>query len=101
MQTTITRLSELRTGDVILSLDGRPYRKPLRVTVALGPIEPGSPVQGVRVESPSPRQRHRVGAVPLAARRPPIGGGALARTSCNPITVNSTIRVTIRTQEEP
>lgn len=54
MQTTITRLSELRTGDVILSLDGRPYRKPLRVTDALGPIEPGSPVKGVRVESPNP-----------------------------------------------
>ena len=51
---TITRLRDLRVGDVILSLDGRPYRKPRVVTTGLGPIEPGSPVVGVRVENPNP-----------------------------------------------
>ena len=51
---TITRLRDLRVGDVILSLDGRPYRKPRVVTTALGPIEPGSPVVGVRLENPNP-----------------------------------------------
>jgi len=51
---TITRLRDLRVGDVILSLDGRPYRKPRVVTTELGPIEPGSPVVGVRVENPNP-----------------------------------------------
>ncbi|MFK5160465.1 hypothetical protein [Propionibacterium freudenreichii] len=50
----ITRLRDLRVGDVILSLDGRPYRKPRVVTTELGPIEPGSPVVGVRVENPNP-----------------------------------------------
>lgn len=51
---TITRLRDLRVGDVILSLDGRPYRKPRVVTTELGPIEPGSPVVGVRLENPNP-----------------------------------------------
>lgn len=51
---TITRLRDLRVGDVILSLDGRPYRKPRVVTTELGSIEPGSPVVGVRVENPNP-----------------------------------------------
>ena len=51
---TITRLRDLRVGDVILSLDGRPYRKPRVVTTELGPIEPGSPVVGVRVENSNP-----------------------------------------------
>ena len=50
----ITRLRDLRVGDVILSLGGRPYRKPRVVTTELGPIEPGSPVVGVRVENPNP-----------------------------------------------
>ena len=56
MSTTfiITRLRDLRVGDVILSLAGRPYRKPRVVTTELGPIEPGSPVVGVRVENPNP-----------------------------------------------
>lgn len=55
MQTiTVHRLAELRPGDRIKSHGGRAYRKPLTVTDALGPIEPGSPVQGVRVESPNP-----------------------------------------------
>ncbi|MCH4250071.1 MAG: hypothetical protein LKF88_04270 [Microbacteriaceae bacterium] len=51
---TITRLRALRVGDVILSLDGRPYRKPRVVTTELGSIEPGSPVVGVRLENPNP-----------------------------------------------
>lgn len=50
----LTRLADLRAGDVILSLDGRRYRTPLRVTDALGPIAPGSPVHGVRLEPPNP-----------------------------------------------
>ncbi|MGO3394594.1 hypothetical protein [Glutamicibacter arilaitensis] len=55
MQTiTIHRLADLRTGDRILSHGGRAYRTPLRVTSLLGPIEFGSPVQGVRVENPNP-----------------------------------------------
>lgn len=55
MQTIIvTRLAELRIGDHITSCDGKPYRTPLHVLDELGPIEPGSPVRGVRVESPNP-----------------------------------------------
>jgi hypothetical protein len=55
MQTiTVHRLIELRAGDRIKSHGGRPYRKPLRVIDPLGLIEPGSPVEGVRVESPNP-----------------------------------------------
>lgn len=55
MQTiTVHRLAELRVGDRITSHGGRAYRTPLRVTDPLGPIEAGSPVQGVRVESPNP-----------------------------------------------
>lgn len=50
----ITRLRDLRVGDVILSLGGRPYRKPRVVTTELGPIELGSPVVGVRLENPNP-----------------------------------------------
>lgn len=51
---TITRLRDLCVGDVILSLGGRPYRKPRVVTTELGSIEPGSPVVGVRLENPNP-----------------------------------------------
>ncbi|MGW9114501.1 hypothetical protein [Microbacterium sp. NPDC055683] len=54
MQITVTRLRDLREGDAILSLDGQPYRQPRVVTAELGPITPGSPVQGVRVENPNP-----------------------------------------------
>lgn len=50
----VTRLAELRIGDRLLSFNGRPYRAPLRVTDELAPIEFGSPVRGVRVESPNP-----------------------------------------------
>lgn len=53
MPTTFTA-TRLRVGDVILSLGGRPYRKPRVVTTELGPIEPGSPVVGVRLENPNP-----------------------------------------------
>lgn len=51
---TVTRLGELRIGDRLISHGGRAYRTPLRVTRELGPIEFGSPVTGVRVESPNP-----------------------------------------------
>lgn len=50
----VTRLAELRIGDRLISHGGRAYRTPLRVTDELGPIEFGSPVIGVRVESPNP-----------------------------------------------
>jgi hypothetical protein len=50
----VHRLEDLRPGDQITGHGGRPCRRPLRVTAALGPIEPGSPVRGVRVESPNP-----------------------------------------------
>jgi len=50
----VTRLAELRIGDRILSHGGRAYRTPLRVTDELGPVTFGSPVRGVRVESPNP-----------------------------------------------
>lgn len=46
----ITELADLLEGDVITALDGKPYRKPLTVTAELGPIEPKSPVWGVRLE---------------------------------------------------
>lgn len=51
---TVTDLAELRAGDRITSYNGRPYRRPLQVTTELAPIQPGSPVYGVRVESPNP-----------------------------------------------
>lgn len=50
----VTRLAGLRIGDRILSHGGRVYRTPLRVIAELGPIEFGSSVRGVRVESPNP-----------------------------------------------
>jgi hypothetical protein len=50
----VKRLADLQAGDKLLSLDGRPYSNPLRVTDPLGPIETGSPVQGVRVANPNP-----------------------------------------------
>lgn len=42
----VTKLAELREGDVLTSLDGKPYAKPLTVVDELGPIAPGSPVRG-------------------------------------------------------
>jgi hypothetical protein len=44
-------LDDLYPGDVIVAVNGRRYRKPLHVTDPLGPIEPGSPVRGVRVQT--------------------------------------------------
>ncbi|MGL4174180.1 MAG: hypothetical protein ACRCTR_08965 [Actinomycetota bacterium] len=50
----VKRLADLQAGDTLLSLDGRAYRTPLWATDPLGPIEEGSPVQGVRVANPNP-----------------------------------------------
>ena len=49
----VTKLAELREGDVLTALDGKPYAKPLTVTDELGPIAAGSPVRGVRFEPPT------------------------------------------------
>jgi hypothetical protein len=54
MMFTTTKLADLRAGDRLLSLDGRPYRAPLLVTVPLSPIEPGLSVEGVRFQNPNP-----------------------------------------------
>lgn len=51
---TVTRLADLRVGDTITSMGGRPLPRPRRVSAALGPIEDGSPVQGVRLVNPDP-----------------------------------------------
>lgn len=50
----VRRLADLRAEDRIVARDGQRYGKPLRVLEALGPVEPGSPVQGVRVVNPNP-----------------------------------------------
>lgn len=52
--TTVSALVDLRRGDVLTALDGKPYQQRLVVCGELAPIEPGSPVQGVRLESPTP-----------------------------------------------
>lgn len=49
----VTTLAELREGDVLTALDGKPYAKPLTVANELGPITTGSPVRGVRFEPPT------------------------------------------------
>lgn len=51
---TVSGLSDLRRGDVLTALDGTSYRQRLVVCRELAPIEPGSPVQGVRLENPTP-----------------------------------------------
>lgn len=51
---TINRLADLRVGDRIMSWEGRAYNPPRVVTSPLGPIEFGSPVQGVRLANPNP-----------------------------------------------
>ena len=51
---TINRLADLRIGDRIKSWDGHAYNPPRVVTTTLGPIEAGSPVQGVRLANPNP-----------------------------------------------
>ncbi|MDN5803014.1 MAG: hypothetical protein L0H26_00245 [Microlunatus sp.] len=50
----VHRLADLRAEDRIVARSGQRYGKPLRVLDALGPIEPGSPIQGVRVVNPNP-----------------------------------------------
>jgi len=49
----IHRLADLRADDRIVARSGQRYGKPLRVLQPLGPIEPNSPVQGVRVANPN------------------------------------------------
>lgn len=48
---TITRLNDLRAGDRIVGLDDIRYSRPLLVSEPLDYIAPGSPVQGVRIDS--------------------------------------------------
>ena len=52
---TIYRLADLCKGDRIISYDGQTYVHPRICASPLGPIEPGSPVQGVRLEAPNPQ----------------------------------------------
>ena len=52
---TITRAADLRAGDRIVSVAPTiTYRPPRTVAAPLGPIEPGSPVHGVRLVNPDP-----------------------------------------------
>jgi hypothetical protein len=51
----VTRLAELRTGDVLLAASGKKRSQPLEVAAPLGPIEDGSPVIGVRFQRPNER----------------------------------------------
>lgn len=53
MKITVTRLADLRRGDVLLALDGKRYAKRLVVDQELGPIGAGSTVRGVRFERPA------------------------------------------------
>lgn len=50
----VTRLSDLRPGDRLLAVNGRQRTRPLTVEAPLGPIEPGSPVDGVRFHKHNP-----------------------------------------------
>ena len=52
MELDVSRLAELRKGDVLMALNGKPYVKPLTVADELAPIAPGSPVSGVRFVPP-------------------------------------------------
>lgn len=53
MKTIITtRLADLKAGNRLMAFDGTPYRKPLVVQSALGTIEHGSQVYGVRITPP-------------------------------------------------
>ena len=49
----IRRLADLRPEDRIVARSGRRYGRPLRVLAPLGPVEPGSLVEGVRVVNPN------------------------------------------------
>jgi hypothetical protein len=46
---TVTKLADLKEGDVLVAVEGE-KRAPLTVTSPLAPIEPGSPVEGVRFQ---------------------------------------------------
>lgn len=49
MKITVTHLTDLRRGDRITAVGAIDHsRKPLMVSDPLGPIDPGSPVVGVR-----------------------------------------------------
>lgn len=50
----LTDLAKLRKGDIVLAVDGKRRRSPITVESELGPIEPGSPVNGVRFEKVRP-----------------------------------------------
>jgi hypothetical protein len=56
MATTLTvhRLADLRPGDRILGYETVTYRTPRTVAASLAPIEPSSPVLGVRLTNPNP-----------------------------------------------
>lgn len=49
----VRRLADLRAEDRIVARSGQRYGRPLRVLAPLGPIESGSPVEGVRVVNPN------------------------------------------------
>ncbi len=52
---TVRQTSALRPGDRIVSVGATITYRPARtVATALGPIEPGSPVHGVRLVNPDP-----------------------------------------------
>jgi hypothetical protein len=51
---TVTRLSQLKKGDVLVAVGGKKRRQPLTVDRPLDFIEHGSPVEGVRFVSPTP-----------------------------------------------
>ena len=50
----LTDLAKLRKGDIVLAVDGKTRQLPITVESELGPIEPGSPVNGVRFEKVRP-----------------------------------------------
>jgi len=50
----VNRVADLRIGDRIKGWGGHTYDPPRVVTTTLGPIAPGSPVEGVRLENPKP-----------------------------------------------
>jgi len=49
----VTTLAELEPGDVLVAVDGEKRNRPLTVATPLGPIESGSPIQGVRFDPPT------------------------------------------------
>ena len=52
---TVTHAADLQAGDRILSVGATiTYRTPREVAAPLAPIEPGSPVLGVRLVNPDP-----------------------------------------------